>query len=226
MGLSTRKLLPGRIFIDIAEFHYAPTAPTIVVNGGEAGTVAIGIDSDANGAALSKTTATQRTGITGVQVPNLMSTTDSQVILQEAGGSLRILGALINNPGDSVTKTFGFGGLWGDRDPFRLRVFWTTSSTTPSQSLLLDLYFANALNDGQELLVTGGEGMQVTDAPGSVANRWLVTPWSAQFQPLRDLKSMNDDSVVPFQIFRNASSDVTGDTYLLGLEVEVGRSRA
>lgn len=40
---------------------------TITVAGGEAGTVFVGIASDANDAALSKTEATARTGITGVQ---------------------------------------------------------------------------------------------------------------------------------------------------------------
>ena len=39
---------------------------SVTITGGAAGTVAIGISSDANGAALSKTTATNRTGITGV----------------------------------------------------------------------------------------------------------------------------------------------------------------
>ncbi len=45
------------------------SAPTISITGGTGGTVAIGISSDANAAALSKTAATSRTGITGVQAP-------------------------------------------------------------------------------------------------------------------------------------------------------------
>lgn len=59
-----------RLF-QVAGFTPAGTvaAPTINIAGGEAGTVAIGIASDANGAALSKTAATARTGITGVQAP-------------------------------------------------------------------------------------------------------------------------------------------------------------
>lgn len=40
---------------------------TITITGGAAGTQAIGIATDANAAALSKTTATDRTGITGIQ---------------------------------------------------------------------------------------------------------------------------------------------------------------
>ena len=40
---------------------------TITITGGVSGTVAIGISSDANGAALSKTAASDRTGITGIQ---------------------------------------------------------------------------------------------------------------------------------------------------------------
>jgi hypothetical protein len=45
------------------------SAPTISISGGIVGTVPIGIDSDADAAAISKTTATSRTGITGVQAP-------------------------------------------------------------------------------------------------------------------------------------------------------------
>jgi hypothetical protein len=46
---------------------------TATITGGQSGTVAIGIASDANGAALSKSAANSRTGITGIahtEVPN------------------------------------------------------------------------------------------------------------------------------------------------------------
>lgn len=45
------------------------SAPTINIAGGVGTTVAIGIGTDADNAALSKTAATSRTGITGVQAP-------------------------------------------------------------------------------------------------------------------------------------------------------------
>ncbi len=48
-----------------------PSAPTITILGGSAPTPAIGIATDANGAALSKTTAGNVTGITGVQAPTI-----------------------------------------------------------------------------------------------------------------------------------------------------------
>jgi len=58
-------------------------APTINIAGGEAGTVAIGIASDANAAALSKTAATSRTGITGVQAPAFTGTAVTAAPLAE-----------------------------------------------------------------------------------------------------------------------------------------------
>lgn len=69
---SSEKLLMYRV----AGFTPAGTvaAPTINITGGAAGTVPIGISSDADGAALSKTAATSRTGITGVQAPGFTGT--------------------------------------------------------------------------------------------------------------------------------------------------------
>lgn len=72
MSLWLQKILGIRtsIWIPVQQFSgLNMTAPTVTIQGGEGGTVAIGIDSDANGAALSKTAATDRTGITGVQAP-------------------------------------------------------------------------------------------------------------------------------------------------------------
>lgn len=56
----------NNIPLPATSFNFQVSVLTITIQGGVAGTVAIGISSDANGAALSKTTATNRTGITGV----------------------------------------------------------------------------------------------------------------------------------------------------------------
>jgi hypothetical protein len=51
----------------IARYPLAAHTHTITVKGGVSGTVAIGIESDNNNVAISKTTSTDRTGITGIQ---------------------------------------------------------------------------------------------------------------------------------------------------------------
>ncbi|MEM2125708.1 MAG: hypothetical protein QXQ53_04855 [Candidatus Methanosuratincola sp.] len=49
---------------------------TITIKGGESGTVAIGIASDANNSYLSKTSSTDRTGITGIQNASASAATE------------------------------------------------------------------------------------------------------------------------------------------------------
>lgn len=62
-------------------------APTISILGGAAGT-AIGIDSDANGASLTKAAATTRTGILGVQAPAFTGTTQGQQSFAEVSNAI------------------------------------------------------------------------------------------------------------------------------------------
>ena len=74
----------------VATFTPAGTiaAPTINISGGVGGTVAIGISSDADAAALSKTAATSRTGITGVQAPAFTGTAQGQVALAQVSNAV------------------------------------------------------------------------------------------------------------------------------------------
>lgn len=72
------------------------SAPTISITGGTAGTVAIGISSDANAAALSKTAATSRTGITGVQAPAFTGTAVAAGALVEVANAVSLTGITAN----------------------------------------------------------------------------------------------------------------------------------
>lgn len=66
------------------------SAPTVTITGGEAGTVAVGIASDADAAALSKVAATTRTGITGVQAPAFTGTPVAAAALSEVTAGVNL----------------------------------------------------------------------------------------------------------------------------------------
>lgn len=155
-------------------------APTISIAGGEAGTVAIGIASDADDAALSKTAANNRTGITGVQAPALSVVGESSLVV-ESIGSCDLHGVRF----DAVNKGCRFA--WRlpkalDRtEPLYFYVFWTSHANavgdrTITWQVRYELVKAGALN----ILGTFPLGTLDTEiaaqAPSGGSGWWEETP--------------------------------------------------
>jgi hypothetical protein len=117
-----------RLYIPVTQFSGLEiAAPTITIAGGEAGTVAIGISSDANAAALSKTAATNRTGITGVQPPPYQSAGAGNPVLTEIG-TTGVMAGLMAAAGNDFRHFMPIPTDWDRRHPIYPRVHWSSEA--------------------------------------------------------------------------------------------------
>lgn len=206
-----------RLFIPAAQFGFLPAAPTITVVGGEAGTVSIGIDSDADDAALSKTAATTRTGITGVQAPEVQSLVSSGSRLAEISTS-GYLGALMGT-NESAIAGLPIPAIWDRLRPLRWRAFWSTASTTTTQVVSLKCSVARFL-DGATLSAPGS-GPTVTDNPDSGAHSLMVSDWSSELSATWNALTAHPQEFMGVKIERNVSGDtLSGNFFLIGVELE------
>lgn len=154
------KLRRQKLFIPAGHFSlqqiaFTPSgtisAPTINIAGGEAGTVAIGIDSDADGAALSKTAATSRTGITGVQAPTFTGDAFVQgdIIGAAALGNSRLVevsgkgitALSMNANGWEARHFMSIPRDWSRSHPLYARFIFSTQSTTPADTVLWKFFY-------------------------------------------------------------------------------------
>lgn len=117
--------LPWTLFTGMCD------APTINILGGAAGT-AIGIVTDADGAALTKNAATTRTGIVGVQPPR--SAGVGNPVLKEIS-TLGMMGLLMEADGDNVVTLIRIPDYWDREQKLRFRVIWTTASVTAADTI-------------------------------------------------------------------------------------------
>lgn len=203
-------------FIPVTNFTGLSAEPTITILGGDAPSEPIGVDG-ANDEGLSKTDATDRTGITGVQP--MRSWGAGNPVLSEIS-TTGLPGLLMAAAGDDVAHFMRIPSKWDRNFPIYVRVVWTSSHTGAVVNETLEwkfLYLAYSANSGIAIPSIALDTVLVTQAP-STTIRGLVTTANGKinaetFTTVRTHMSF----LVEMQAFHG---DLGEDKWLLGVEFE------
>lgn len=219
-----RLYIPVTAFSGLQQKSFAP-AGTLTITGGQAGTVPIGIASDVNGAALSKTSATDRTGITGfngtaVPANSLwVSAGSGNPPLTEIGVS-GCVALLMSTASHDIRTCFAIPTWWDRRHSIRFRVHWTSEAEAVGDRTIDWRVWYRTVKPGDAILMPTEflhTPIPTSLAPTGVARALEVTDWG-----VLNAKAIGDDDVmlvvgVEMDAF-NAS--FVENKYVVGLELE------
>ena len=210
-------------YIPIVQWAGMGAAPVITVVGGDASITAIGLSDDADDAALAKTAATNRTGITGVQPPKTWETGKAELRNVQGvplgHGGFAISGLLCNVDADGCRHFMRIPNCW-DRDyPIYYRGVWSAASTTTSE-VLPHIFSVGFFSPGDTQLSATALATPDTAMPDlnptSVSRSILVSGNAVT----NGGTIASDKRYIYWTLERGVGTTITGNLFLLGIEIE------
>ena len=217
-----------RLYIPVTQFTgLQNAAPTISIGGGvaPAANTTVGIVADSNGSSLTKTSAGNVTGITGVQAPDIVTAGTNNPPLVEIG-TTGLVALKTNTQNDDISHLMPIPWDLDRHQATRARVWWACESVTAADTILWAVLY-KVLTAGTTAIAAPATALDTVINAATLGTTTAKVIQASSWGIINAGKIVNTANLIGLLVkLSNFAAGLTEDKYLLGLELEYTRRTA